>query len=104
MPGALVNFAALLMGKVPVNLNYTVSEETLASCIRQCGIKTVLTSRTFLDKVKLKVPAETILIEELLGRTATSGRQLGGSECAGFDSRRTDRNPRARLRASAQRG
>ena len=24
VPGALVNFAALLMGKVPVNLNYTV--------------------------------------------------------------------------------
>ncbi len=37
VPGALVNFAALLMGKVPVNLNYTVSEATLASCIRQCG-------------------------------------------------------------------
>ena len=62
VPGALVNFAALLMGKVPVNLNYTVSEETLASCIRQCGIKTVLTSRAFLDKVKLKVPGETVLL------------------------------------------
>ena len=61
VPGALVNFAALLMGKVPVNLNYTVSEETLASCIRQCGIKTVLTSRAFLEKVKLKVPGETVL-------------------------------------------
>ncbi|HLP75827.1 MAG TPA: MFS transporter, partial [Candidatus Paceibacterota bacterium] len=35
VPGALVNYAALLLGKVPVNLNYTVSEETLASCIRQ---------------------------------------------------------------------
>ena len=46
VPGALVNFAALLVGKVPVNLNYTVSEETLASCIRQCGIKTVLTSQS----------------------------------------------------------
>ncbi len=65
VPGALVNFAALLMGKVPVNLNYTVSEETLGSCIRQCGIKTVLTSRTFLDKLKLKVPGETVLLEEL---------------------------------------
>jgi len=65
VPGALVNFAALLMGKVPVNLNYTVSEETLASCIRQCGIKTVLTSRTFLDKVKLKVPGHAVFLEEV---------------------------------------
>jgi len=64
-PGALVNFAALLMGKVPVNLNYTVSEETLGSCIRQCGIKSVLSSRAFLEKVKLKMPAETLLLDEL---------------------------------------
>jgi acyl-[acyl-carrier-protein]-phospholipid O-acyltransferase/long-chain-fatty-acid--[acyl-carrier-protein] ligase len=65
VPGALVNFAALLMGKVPVNLNYTVSEETLASCIRQCGIKTVLTSQRFLDKVKLKVPGQVVFLEEV---------------------------------------
>jgi acyl-[acyl-carrier-protein]-phospholipid O-acyltransferase/long-chain-fatty-acid--[acyl-carrier-protein] ligase len=64
VPGALVNFAAMLMGKVPVNLNYTVSEQTLASCIRQCEIKTVVTSKAFLEKVKLKVPCEVVLLEE----------------------------------------
>jgi len=64
VPGALVNFAAMLMGKVPVNLNYTVSEQTLASCIQQCEIKTVVTSKAFLEKVKLKVPCELVLIEE----------------------------------------
>jgi acyl-[acyl-carrier-protein]-phospholipid O-acyltransferase/long-chain-fatty-acid--[acyl-carrier-protein] ligase len=68
VPGALVNFAALLMGKVPVNLNYTVSEATLASCIRQCRIKTVLTSRTFLDKVKLKVPGPVVFLEEVAAK------------------------------------
>jgi len=68
VPGALVNFAALLMGKVPINLNYTVSEEVLASCIRQCEIKTVLSSKIFLDKLKLKVPAETLLLEEIAAR------------------------------------
>jgi acyl-[acyl-carrier-protein]-phospholipid O-acyltransferase/long-chain-fatty-acid--[acyl-carrier-protein] ligase len=69
VPGALANFAALLMGKVPVNLNYTVSEETLASCIRQCRIKTVLSSKAFLEKVKIKVPCETVLLDELTART-----------------------------------
>ena len=64
VPGALVNHAALLLGKVPVNLNYTVSEETLASCIRQCDIKTVVTSKTFLEKVKLTVPCETVMLED----------------------------------------
>ena len=68
VPGALVNFAAMLTGKIPVNLNYTVSEETLASCIRQCDIKTVVTSKAFLEKLKLKVPCETILIEEVAAK------------------------------------
>ena len=62
------------MGKVPVNLNYTVSEETLASCIRQCGIKTVLTSRAFLEKVKLKVPGRGCLPGGARGQAAASAR------------------------------
>jgi acyl-[acyl-carrier-protein]-phospholipid O-acyltransferase/long-chain-fatty-acid--[acyl-carrier-protein] ligase len=63
-PGALVNFAALLLGKVPVNLNYTLSQQSLASCIQQCEIKTVVTSKAFLEKVKLTAPCELIFIEE----------------------------------------
>jgi acyl-[acyl-carrier-protein]-phospholipid O-acyltransferase / long-chain-fatty-acid--[acyl-carrier-protein] ligase len=63
--GALVNLAALFMGKVPVNLNYTTSEETIASCVRQCGIKTVVSSRAFLEKVKLQTPGRLLLLEEI---------------------------------------
>ncbi|HEU5122773.1 MAG TPA: MFS transporter [Verrucomicrobiae bacterium] len=73
VPGALVNYAALLLGKVPVNLNYTVSEETLASCIRQCEIKTVVSSKAFLNKLKLKVPCETVLLEDLMGAGKRGG-------------------------------
>jgi len=65
VPGALVNYAALLMGKVPVNLNYTASDETLASCARQCNITTVLTSKAFLEKVKLTVPGTPMMLEDL---------------------------------------
>ena len=77
--GALVNFAALLMGKVPVNLNYTLSEEPLASCIRQCKLQTVLTSQVFLDRVKVKIPCRTLLLEAVaarprLGREAARAR------------------------------
>ncbi len=63
--GALVNFAALLMGKVPVNLNYTASEETIASCLRQCEIRTVVSSRAFLEKMPLQLPGRMILLEEI---------------------------------------
>src|SRR5579864_2465614 len=65
VPGALVNLAALLMGKVPVNLNYTASTEVLASCARQCELKTVITSKAFLERVHLEVPAQAIMLEDL---------------------------------------
>ena len=65
IPGALVNFAAMLMGKVPVNLNYTASNETLESCARQCNLKTVVTARAFLDRVHVQPPGETVFIEDI---------------------------------------
>jgi acyl-[acyl-carrier-protein]-phospholipid O-acyltransferase / long-chain-fatty-acid--[acyl-carrier-protein] ligase len=65
IPGALVNWAALLLGKVPINLNYTSSKESMASCASQCELKTVVTSRLFLEKVKLEPPGELLYAEEL---------------------------------------
>jgi len=62
--GALVNHAALLLGHVPVNLNYTLSAEAIASCIQQCGIRTVISSAAFLEKLNLSLPVETVLIEK----------------------------------------
>ena len=65
IPGAIVNLAAMLMGKVPVNLNYTASDATLSSCAEQCNLKTVVTARAFLERVKVQPPAEAIFLEEL---------------------------------------
>jgi acyl-[acyl-carrier-protein]-phospholipid O-acyltransferase/long-chain-fatty-acid--[acyl-carrier-protein] ligase len=68
VPGALVNYAAFLCGKVPVNLNYTLSESGIASCVQQCGIKTVITSRKFLEKLKLNPPGELLYIEDIAAK------------------------------------
>ena len=76
VPGALVNYAAMLSGRMPVNLNYTLSNEALATCIGQCGITKVITSRAFLDKVKLRVPCEAICLEDVVG----SGTSRKGSD------------------------
>jgi acyl-[acyl-carrier-protein]-phospholipid O-acyltransferase/long-chain-fatty-acid--[acyl-carrier-protein] ligase len=64
VPGAMVNFAAVLSGKIPVNLNYTSSNETLESCAQQCGLQTVITTKLLLDRIPLKVPGKAILLEE----------------------------------------
>jgi acyl-[acyl-carrier-protein]-phospholipid O-acyltransferase/long-chain-fatty-acid--[acyl-carrier-protein] ligase len=65
VPGALVNFAAAISGKIPVNLNYTTSDETLASCAEQCKLQTVITTKLLLEKIPLKVPGKQILLEEV---------------------------------------
>jgi acyl-[acyl-carrier-protein]-phospholipid O-acyltransferase/long-chain-fatty-acid--[acyl-carrier-protein] ligase len=68
VPGALVNFAASLSGKIPVNLNYTASNETLASCAEQCNLQTVITTKLLLEKLPLQVPGKQILLEEIAAR------------------------------------
>ncbi len=74
--GALVNYAALLLGKVPVNLNYTANNEVLASCAQQCNLKNVVTSREFLAKLKLTVPVEPIYIEDLAANPRSSEKAI----------------------------
>jgi acyl-[acyl-carrier-protein]-phospholipid O-acyltransferase/long-chain-fatty-acid--[acyl-carrier-protein] ligase len=75
LAGAVVNFAALMCGKVPVNLNYTLSSEGIASCARQCSIQTVITSKAFLERVKIDVPGKAILLEDVVA-TVGSGEKL----------------------------
>jgi acyl-[acyl-carrier-protein]-phospholipid O-acyltransferase/long-chain-fatty-acid--[acyl-carrier-protein] ligase len=74
IPGALVNFAAMLMGKVPVNLNYTASNETLESCAKQCNLRTVITVRAFLERVHVQPPAETVFLEDFAQKPRFSER------------------------------
>jgi acyl-[acyl-carrier-protein]-phospholipid O-acyltransferase/long-chain-fatty-acid--[acyl-carrier-protein] ligase len=73
--GAAANIAAMLAGKIPVNLNYTVSQSVLESCIAQCQIETILTSRQFLEKVKVMVPESSVFLEDLAVQK-TRGRLL----------------------------
>ena len=76
VPGALVNFAATLSGKVPVNLNYTVSDEALSSCAAQCRLETVITTKPLLARIPLKVPGKTILLEEVAAAPSFGERAI----------------------------
>jgi acyl-[acyl-carrier-protein]-phospholipid O-acyltransferase/long-chain-fatty-acid--[acyl-carrier-protein] ligase len=49
---ALANIAVTLAGKVSVNLNYVVSEDFVKSAIQQCGISCIISSRSFIEKIK----------------------------------------------------
>ena len=49
--GVLANIACILAGIVPVNINYTSSEDTMHSLVRQSGIRHFLTARAFMAKL-----------------------------------------------------
>ena len=71
--GALANLAAAFAGKASVNLNFTAGRAGMASAARQAGLRTVLTSRVFVEKARIELPGgiEPIWIEDL---AATIGR------------------------------
>jgi acyl-[acyl-carrier-protein]-phospholipid O-acyltransferase/long-chain-fatty-acid--[acyl-carrier-protein] ligase len=66
--GALVNIAILLAGKVPVNLNFAASKESIDSSAAQCKLKTIVTSQAFLSKTEIE-PMEGMVFVEAIRKT-----------------------------------
>ena len=65
--GVLANLAVSLLGRIPVNLNYTVAEASLRSAVAQCNITTIVTSRAFLEKMPALPRMEgMVLLEDIL--------------------------------------
>lgn len=49
--GVIANYACILAGIVPVNINYTSSEPAFRSIVRQSGITRFISARTFMSKL-----------------------------------------------------
>ncbi len=64
VPAAVANLAVLLLGKIPVNLNYSAAQDVVSSSISQCGITHVITSGKVLSRFGLTVP-NAVLLEEM---------------------------------------
>ena len=60
-----------------VNLNFTAGRAAIESAAAQAGLRTVVTSRAFLEKAKLELPEglEAIWLEEI-GPTIRTGDRL----------------------------
>lgn len=64
--GAIVNLGAALAGKTTVNLNFTAGEEAMRHAITRCAIKTIFSSREFLEKIKILDLPGIVCLEEVL--------------------------------------
>lgn len=71
--GALVNMATALSGKIAVNLNFTASQVAVDSAIQQCEIKTIISSRAFIEKLEtLSLPEGTVYMEDIVPEITTA--------------------------------
>jgi acyl-[acyl-carrier-protein]-phospholipid O-acyltransferase/long-chain-fatty-acid--[acyl-carrier-protein] ligase len=69
--GTFANITLAFLGKVPVNLNYTLTSQAVQSALRQCNIRHVITSRRFVDKVALEADGvELIYLEDFRPRVS----------------------------------
>jgi acyl-[acyl-carrier-protein]-phospholipid O-acyltransferase / long-chain-fatty-acid--[acyl-carrier-protein] ligase len=70
--GALANIALAILGKTSVNLNYSSSAQVVQASIRQAGIRHVLTSRRFTERMKFDggPGVEVIYLEDLLPKVS----------------------------------
>jgi len=74
---AVVSNAALSFDRrVSVNLNYTMPSASLNYCVNQAGIRTVLSSEKFLEKVDVKLDANIVALESLREKVSKSDKAI----------------------------
>ncbi len=73
--GMALNIAALLAGKLPVNMNYTASKQINMEICKTAEINVIVTARSFVERAKFELPdgARVIYLEDLM-------KDLGGWE------------------------
>ena len=79
VPSSAANIALTLLGKIPVNLNYTASQDLVNSSIDQCGIKHVLTSRKVLEKFGIEPKGTLIFLEDIPAQVKLSDKLMGAA-------------------------
>lgn len=77
VPAVVTNLALTLAGRVCVNLNYTASSTQLKQCCELAGLKHVITSRKFIEKVGLDVGAPTVFLEDIRDRITVGDKLFG---------------------------
>ena len=74
--GVLSNTAITMLGKIPVNLNFTSGAEIMESAIKQCDIRTIVSSKAFVAKLgdAFSVPEGTVYLEDIMPRITTGAK------------------------------
>lgn len=75
--GFVVNMALALDRRISANLNYTNSTTTLNACIAHAGVKHVLTSRKFMEKMNFELDSNVVYLEDLAPKVSLVNKLMG---------------------------
>ena len=75
----VANAALAIDRRVSVNLNYTLAPDVIEDCIAQCGVRHVLTSRRFIEKLGLKIDAEMVFMEDFRSRVSWTDKLISAA-------------------------
>lgn len=78
--GVVANAVMPLIGRVGVNLNYTASSEILNHCLREAGIRHVLTSRRIMEKLDLQLDAELVYLEDFKTKATLADKAVAAAQ------------------------
>lgn len=76
--GFVANMAVAIDRRVSVNLNYTVTSEVMNACIQQAGIRHVLTSRKFMEKMNFNLQADVVYLEDFKDKVSLTDKLIAG--------------------------
>ncbi|MEM6365260.1 MAG: AMP-binding protein [Planctomycetota bacterium] len=71
-----VNAALAIDRRVSANLNYTVSDAVMNHCVHDVGIKHVLTSDRFLEKIDVNIDAEIVSLDDIKEKVSTADKLI----------------------------
>jgi acyl-[acyl-carrier-protein]-phospholipid O-acyltransferase / long-chain-fatty-acid--[acyl-carrier-protein] ligase len=66
--GALTYIATAFTDKVPVSLNFLASKEDQDHILKSCDVRTIFTSRTFIEKIGIPDDSRMVFIEDVRKR------------------------------------
>ena len=79
VPAALLNVSLSLLGKIPVNLNFTASTEALDKAIERCEIRHIFTAKQFLEKARLEERPGMVFMEDFKEEVTSLDKALAAA-------------------------
>lgn len=71
-----VNVALAADKRISANLNYTVSSDVMNHCIADIGVKHVLTSDKFLEKIDVELDAEIVSLDQIKTKVSLTDKVI----------------------------